>query len=226
MTFPGAPGDPPELHELQWAGFKGAIGWDIGANMGQSVKLMLDRFDRVLAFEPAKESCVHLWGLYREDPRVTVFLFAVSDCVGNVELSERASPIDTGQLVTRGMPYYGEYRGPNTAMWGGEVGVREVPCVSVDALAEQHGMPSFIKVDTEGHEGFVLAGAREVLASPDRPSWLIEFHASVLYDQCVAMLESAGYAVETIRHPHYPDLGPESMFWQHGWIRAIPKSDD
>lgn len=224
MTFPGAPADPPDVHERQWAGFKGATGWDIGANTGQSVEIMLAQFDRVLAFEPAKESCVHLWGRYREDQRVAVFLFAVSDCVGSVLLAERASPIQTGQLTTRGMPYYGEDRGPNTAVWGGEVGTREVPCVTVDALAQEHGMPSFIKVDTEGHEGFVLSGAPKVLASPDRPSWLIEFHSSVLYGQCVEML-SPGYAVETIRHPHYMAAGSQSMYFQHGWIRAIPKAE-
>jgi FkbM family methyltransferase len=225
MTFPGAPADPPEMHERQWAGFKGAVGWDIGANMGQSVKLMLDRFDQVLAFEPARESCVHLWGLYREHPRVGVFHLAVSDCVGEVVLSERAAPIQTGQLVTQGMPYYGEYRGRNTARWGDEVGVRTVPCVSVDALAGEHGMPSFVKVDTEGHEGFVLDGAEESMASPDRPSWLIEFHSRELYDHCTELLRP-GYDVETIRHPHYTADGPESMYFNHGWIRAIPKSTD
>lgn len=222
MTFPGAPADPPEMHEREWAGFGGAIGWDIGANMGQSVKIMLDLFGNVRAFEPARESCVHLWAYYRENPRVVVHYAAVSDHVGTVTLAERGSPIQTGQLVTQGMLYFGEYRGPNTAVWGDQVGLREVPCTTLDAVAAEFGMPDFIKVDTEGHEHLVLKGAPEVLASPEHPAWLIEFHDREKYDGCIALLDSAGYKPETIRHPHYTDTGPESMYWQHGWIRALP----
>jgi hypothetical protein len=55
-------------------------------------------------------------------------------------------------------------------------------------------------------------------------SWLIEFHSQELRLACMDLLLVADYEVDTIRHPHYPDdLGPDSMWWNHGWLRAAPR---
>jgi len=94
-----------------------------------------------------------------------------------------------------------------------------VPCLTLDEIAAAEGLPDLVKVDTEGHEAAVLRGAAGVLAA-GRASWLTEFHSAGLRQECAAILEAAGYSVETVRHPHYPE---GSRLWhQHGWLRAFP----
>jgi FkbM family methyltransferase len=189
--------------------------------MGQSVSDMLLRFSSVRSFEPAQESFAVLAQVWAEEPGVTLYQEAVSDHDGVVVLSERQAPIASGQLVSQGMPYYGEDHGQNTANWGGVTGQREVMCHTLDTLVGKYGMPSCIKVDTEGHELSVLQGATRTLSDPEHPSWLVEFHSKFLYAGCIDVLTTAGYELETVRHPHYSDTGPDSMYHHHGWIRAI-----
>lgn len=195
------------------------MGWDVGANMGQSVARMLAAgFSTVIAFEPADESYQVLSDAYRSDARVKTFQLAISDHTGMLELAVRAAPIMTGQLTAVDMPYRGEHAGEQgVANWGGETGTRELECKTLDQLCLALGMPQFVKVDTEGHEAQVLRGAK-FLISVVRPRWMIEFHREDLHDECVSLLEAGGYAVETVRHPHYP---PDSYMWHnHGWLRA------
>lgn len=57
-----------------------------------------------------------------------------------------------------------------------------VPVTTIDAVTQPFGSspPAFIKVDVEGSEGLVLAGATRLLATPDRPIWLLEANPSAL----------------------------------------------
>lgn len=209
----GAPTDPVEVASAIWAGLpRGGAGWDIGANAGQSVAQMYALCDTVTSFEPAAESFGELEAEWTpRPPWLTLLPVAVSDADGILTTAVRETSIAAGELtsveVDSGLP------------WGARSGTRDVPCRSVDSLAAQLGVPSLIKVDTEGHEGRVLAGASAVLARRET-AWLIEFHSAALHGQCTQVLAAAGYAVETVRHPHYP---PGSRLWHnHGWIRATP----
>ncbi len=217
----GAPEDPVEVEERLWEGADGDVGWDVGSNMGQSVGRMLARgFTEILAFEPALESYEVLLKDYGSNPAVRTFGMAISDHTGKLVVAERSAPIMTGQLTATDMPYRGEGQGsPGMANWGPDIGTRTVQCETLDVIAAQYGIPDFIKVDTEGHEGQVLAGAEAVLADGSA-GWLIEFHDDWLHDQCVAALQAAGYDPVTVRHPHYPE---GSWMWsRHGWIKAAP----
>lgn len=215
-----APMDPKEIIEAQWEGVHGTTGWDVGANAGQSLPLMLDRFQRVISFEPAWESWQMLQANYAGDPRVILKRLAVSDADGKVELAVRQAPIMSGQLVSPGMPYRGEHMDEQgTANWGGDVTTRMVRCATLDTLVTEYGRPDFVKIDTEGHELKILQGGPKLLAGK-ATQWLIEFHDEPLHDECVRLLEASGHVVETLRHPHYPE---ESYMWyRHGWLRAEP----
>lgn len=84
----------------------------------------------------------------------------------------------------------------------------ECPVATVDSLiAEGVASPDFLKIDVEGHEGAVIAGAAATLASANRPT-LIQFEYGSTWiagsrTLCAVqgLLERAGYAVGRL----YPD---------------------
>jgi FkbM family methyltransferase len=200
--------DPPEVHRQLWEGFTGEVGYDIGANCGQTLGEMISRFTEVYAFEPAQEC----WP-YLQDQGVNLMQVAISDNNDGVDLVELPDKIDTGQLVTAGT--VGMEWDPDDE---GAI-VRHVPSNSIDYLTQVAGlpMPDFMKIDVEGHELKVLFGARQVLATR-RPDLLIEFHSPELHEQCRDLLLAYDYDVFTIRHPHYRP--GTSLWFTHGWLRA------
>lgn len=218
MLDRGAPEDPLEVEERLWEDATGYLAFDVGSNMGQSVGRMLERgFSKIVAFEPADESYEILERDYGGDPKVSCQHLAVADHAGEISLAVRAAPICTGQLTATGMPYRGEGAGqPGMANWGPDVGERHIPCQPLDTFMDTWGTPDFVKIDTEGGELKVLQGATRLLAKG--PRLLIEFHTGPLHDACVDLLEDAGYDVETVRHPHYPE--GTHMYTEHGWLRA------
>ena len=210
-----APSDP--CQEALWEGVRGLAGWDIGANTGESLVRMCRLFSHVVCMEPALESYAALRATASciTCCRVDLLPGAVAGHDGFLRMSEREVPIQSGQLTpdTAGHePADGDW-----GSWGPPVGFRDIPCLTVDTLARQYGEPDFIKVDTEGHELLVLQGAAQQMHGP-KPGWLIEFHSPALHDRCEEILTAAGYAVETVRHPHYAPDNPD--YYNHGWLRA------
>lgn len=203
--------DPPEVWPQLWHDVSGVTGWDVGANCGQTIPVMLEKFDKVVAFEPARECLPYLQEL---TGNLTVLPCAVSDHDGPVDLIELPGKIDTGQLVsggTQGMEWDPEH--PDAV-------VRQVIARSIDSLIFTNpglGVPDFLKIDVEGHELKVLFGAKKLL-SINRPRLLIEFHSRDLHTSMRQLLETFGYQCQTVRHPHYT---PGSDLWYtHGWIKA------
>lgn len=205
-----APIDPPEVHNHLWDGYSGGIGWDIGANCGQTLPEMLKRFTTVHAFEPAEEC----WSYLEAFRGVTLHKIAVSDENGEIPLIALPDKIDTGQLVT------GNCIGMEWNPQDDRAQVRTLEAKTVDTLVNDLNIrPDFMKIDVEGHEEKVLKGAAMTLVE-HRPNLLIEFHSPELYQYCTELLKSLKYqTVETVRHPHYP---ADSWLWhQHGWIKAF-----
>lgn len=204
--------DPPEIERILWDGVTGHLGWDVGANCGQSYDEMGERFEEVLAFEPALECQPWLDDLAENNPRFRWLPLAISDTDTHVELVELPDKITTGQLVTAGT--VGMEWNPDTD----DAVIRMVQARTIDSLiAEGLPAPDFVKIDVEGHELKVLYGARKLLGVK-RPELLIEFHAPLLHRSIQDMLHAYDYDVQTIRHPHYR---PGSLMWlQHGWVRA------
>jgi FkbM family methyltransferase len=206
-----APIDPPVIWPTLWQGAEGTVGWDVGANCGQTIPQMLERFDRVIAFEPARECWPYLDKLAQDG--LTIKHIGLSDKDGSVDLIALPDKIDTGQLVTTGT--HGMEWDPDA-----DSGlIRSVPCRTVDGFTrdEPDSNPDFMKIDVEGHEMRILKGAKRTLAL-DHPDLLIEFHSPELYDEIISFLDGFGYATTTVRHPHYPE--GSLMFRQHGWIKA------
>lgn len=217
MSITPAPIDPPEVHQQLWEGFHGEVGWDIGANVGQSLGEMSQRFIRVHTFEPAQECLPLLMENANLLKNVSVHPVALSDFDGEIELVDIPDKINTGQLVSfeaDGMEYDAHQQGHR---------VRSVAAYKVDTyvqLLKDSELPDFMKIDVEGHELKVLMGARKVLSNW-HPDLLIEIHSKHLGQVIKKYLEGFEYDVETVRHPHYvASRGLEYMRDVHFWYRC------
>jgi FkbM family methyltransferase len=202
--------DPPEVWPRLWKDVHGTVAWDVGANCGQTIPVMLDRFKQVYAFEPAQECWPYLNDI---DGNLTWLPIGLSDNDANVDLISIPDKIDTGQLVTAGT--HGMEWNPDRP----DAQTRTIICRTVDTLILRGEVlpPDFLKIDVEGHELRVLFGARQTLAV-HRPEMLIEFHSQQLHSSVKALLEQFGYDCATVRHPHYR---PGTTLWfSHGWIKA------
>jgi FkbM family methyltransferase len=173
--------------------------FDVGANLGlMSIPVLSAQLmARVLAFEPSKNSLPYLRRSIVESPyrdRWELVPKAVGEKLGHVRFS-LASPengIFDGLLNTARVAVDSE---------------TEVEMTTLDTEWERLGKPgvSVIKIDVEGAEMRVLAGAALCLAS-QRPALLVEWSANNLpaYDTTPESLlifaESAGYRVHTVPH--------------------------
>lgn len=194
------------LHTAHWNGVSdcplwwsklhavgGVRAFDVGANGGEVARMFSCHFDEVFAFEPAEESFRHLRAT--APPNVAAFWIAISDHSGSVRLREAAEAIATGQLVTE-----------DSLGWGETLGYRDVPCSTLDVAAELFGVPDLVKIDVEGHELRVLAGAKDLIAA-QRTRWMIEVHAAEFWPSIERTF--AGHAVSRQFHSGYAEGSAE-----------------
>lgn len=203
--------DPQEVEQQLWQDQTGTVGLDVGARGGESIEdFKRCSFTDITCFEPSRDAFSVLEP-YALDLGVKAYQLAISDHSGVVELYSVPRAMAKGELVSAvdGMEW-------SLADWVTAKAVT-VGCISLDAYCATRGMPDLIKIDVEGHEDKVLAGAYTVLNAAVS-NWIIEFHSPLNHVTCLNLLEANGYEVTVIRHPHYT---PESHMWhQHGWLRA------
>lgn len=128
---------------------------DVGANIGLSTILLARMTERVIAFEPSPPNVAFLRrNLERNGiTNVEVHAAAASDKPGTLRF--HVAQFGAGSHVVAA-----------GHVSGGAMPTVDVPAVTLDGI----NLPpiAFIKVDAEGHEPDVLAGARRLLAR-DRP---------------------------------------------------------
>lgn len=171
----------------------GITAFNIGANIGQAAKVLSPNFHRVIALEPCRESYDIL--LIESAANVVPLMMAASDHTGEVELTESAKAIATGQLTTG-----------SGLDWGDEVGTRWVECTTLDDLIVHYGHPDFVNVDVEGHE-------IEVLEGWSRPHCdvLIEVHRA---ENEYKVRELVGVPLRKLTHAsNIPEVTRQAHFW-------------
>lgn len=151
-----------------------------------------------ILFEPVAELHDSIIATYRTLAHQIV-IAAVSDSEGEVELEIHTRP-DTGALTHAGMVSGGAQRGG---------AVRTVPAITLDGFLKDRELPEpfVLKIDIDGHELKVLAGARETL--PRCSVVIIECTADTLPER-IAAVRDAGFRLFDLAEPCYYD----GAFWQ------------
>lgn len=141
--------------------------WDVGANVGMFSFTAMGKATSgcCLAFEPDLWLCNLLRRSSKRNPsvRIDVLPVAVSDKVALAELNIAVRSRSTNFLSQA----YG------STQTGGVRETQLVPTVTLDFMLENYGAPSFIKIDAEGAEHFILRGAEKILREV-RPTILCE----------------------------------------------------
>lgn len=155
---------------------------DVGANRGVWTHQLARLCPKVYAFEPNPKMFAILDAA--RPANVIARQMALSDRSGTADLNIPRSP--------RG--YSNQHASLETSWIGGKsFGVVKVETARLDALdLEPCG---FIKIDVEGHEAAVIAGAAGIIAR-DRPTLLVELeerHSSHRIEQSIADIEALGY---------------------------------
>lgn len=170
----------------------GDVLYDVGANIGYLTLLgasLVGETGEVYAFEPFPENQDFVQRTISDNHLKNAHLErkAVSDSDGRATLSSFAGQTSTPSLL----PYPSLDNGP-------EKSTIDVETISIDTFAACHRPPSFVKVDVEGAEAMVIAGATKTLSQNPAPRWLIELHNAEADAQITTALQAAGYDITRI----------------------------
>jgi FkbM family methyltransferase len=167
----------------------GMVVFDCGAHVGEYT-LMFSRLvgpdGAVYAFEP--------------DPRVFEMLEwnVRSNAMTNVTTAQAALSSASGRAeyavhpdaTCSSLAEFGDARG--------DVEIVDVPTTSLDDYAHEQGLVRVdaLKIDVEGAEGAVLAGAAGLLADKRPALVFVECHSAAAEEEVRGTLEAAGYAID------------------------------
>jgi FkbM family methyltransferase len=167
----------------------GTLVFDIGANQGHKTDLFLRLGARVVAVDPDASNAATLrrrYLQYRWHPKpVTVIQKAVSDTEGVQTLFMERQGSAKNTLSRKWV----DTLQADAARFGEPVTYQlttEVPLTTLDQLCREHGRPTYIKIDVEGHEPSVLRGMTEPVKYVSFEVNLPEFRGEGV--ECVARL--------------------------------------
>jgi FkbM family methyltransferase len=194
----------------------GATVFDLGAHQAVVALVLAHEAGadgRVIAVEAEPHNVqIARRNVQRNPGNVTVIGAAVADRAGTLRFAEGLNG-----------------RVDESTRWG----TIEVPAITIDQLAAEHGIPDVVMIDVEGYEGRALHGATTTLRN-GRTVFCVEVHVTRLVGSSVAeILEMfpnftlyAGDEAPAHRHgghafrPLPTDLHPRRFF-----LVAVPKPD-
>lgn len=190
-----------------------AVFIDVGANIGQGCRRICDEFfrARVFAFEPAPATAAQLRDHTGDLSGVTVIESAVGDTTGTLDLHVAANNLMSSALPPSdlGSVYHGAEIKPIRTV--------RVPTTTLDDFVARRALArvDMVKIDVQGLECAVLAGARALLTRGDvlavncEAQLLAEYTGASTFTQIDAMLRGYGYALHQI-HECWSN-GPEQQ---------------
>ena len=165
-----------------------AVIFDVGANVGDKAEVFRRTAHSVVCCEPDASGARFLRQRFARDPRVTVLESAVSDTEGTLTFLrfEARSALNTVNakwadlLCDQEQPRFDRAQKPPQSV--------AVTSVTLDGLIARYGVPSYVKIDVEGHENSVLKGLTRKVPLLSFEVNLPEFRAETL--DCIASLEA------------------------------------
>ena len=192
--------------------------YDVGAYVGLMALFFARYADRVAAFEPSPANREALQKNLNLNltlaGKIDVFPVAVSDRIGSVEMTS-AGLQATNQLKTEGVRLWEDAE----ALPVTPTETKPLDALLDEAVNGRPWRPGFIKIDVEGAEALVLAGATETLRR-FRPSLLIETHNEEACDAVFDALRGSDYAVFRFESGRLRSGGPWSGGYGH--VAALP----
>jgi len=180
-----------------------SVVYDVGGFVGYYTLLasvLVGEQGQVVTFEPLPRNLYYLKEHLRLNgiTNVTVVEAAVSDQAGTLSFKE----------------------GPSRAMGRlSKDGGLEVQAVRLDDLVERGELPEpqFMKVDVEGAEVRVFAGARRLLERC-HPTIFLDTHGSDIHAESCRLLTELGYRLETIDGRHLQESKEIFAIYDQGTI--------
>jgi FkbM family methyltransferase len=132
---------------------KGKLVFDVGSNIGKITKILVQNKAKVISIEPITK-------LTLDNPnykKATIINACVSNNVGKIPFYEcrNSSAISTCYASWQLGLYKPKDDKPLEKFWHPPV---KLPCVTLDSLIKDYGIPFYIKIDVEGYEDKVFAG--------------------------------------------------------------------
>ena len=154
--------------------------WDIGAHIGLVAVPIAARGAAVVAVEPLPTNVERLRKAIGRNrlENVEIVPVAVGESHRKVKITEGES--STGRVADDGV---------------------EVTMITLDMLLEDHQPPDLVKIDVEGFENDVLAGAERLLQRRSS-TLIIELHAWADNALTCTTLREAAYSLEEISPQH------------------------
>lgn len=164
---------------------KGDLFLDVGANIGFYSLLLSKNFKKVISVEPHPDNMNEI------KKNLSAFR------VGNVECVTKAVS------NTNGVGYLLVSEGNGGHALGQRIRPREnlpVETVTLSELLKKYDLIDLVKVDVEGAEWNVLAGARDIMYKIK--AWVIELHGLERKAELESLLESYGYSRRWLDYNH------------------------
>lgn len=182
--------EPEFTGVLQQGVCQGDVCYDIGGYRGfMTGVLALAGASRIVVCEPLPENVAALRRLAELNPQLPITIEQVA--VGKTD----------GRTVFKIMPDQSMGKLASSEFQTDASSVREidVELVRLDTLIFEQGLPApnLLKIDVEGAELDVLAGATRTLLE-FHPHIYLEAHTASLADNCVSQLEQIGYQVRQL----------------------------
>lgn len=166
----------------------GDLVFDVGAHVGDRTRAFAALGARVVALEPHPDLAARLRREFKGLDTVDVVEAAVGEAPGRATLHiSRATPTVSSLNAAWTVRVAARNDGFSHVHWDRPV---EVRVETLDTLIARHGVPSFCKIDVEGHEASVLAGLGRAA-----PAVSFEFVAGALDGAaaCVHRLAALGH---------------------------------
>jgi FkbM family methyltransferase len=183
------------------AGTQTPVVFDVGANRGQSIERFRKTFARpaIHSFEPGREAFAELRRLHGDTPGVVL---------NNVALGPRA---ESRLFLDNDHDDMSSFLEPSVTAWGEIRDRYPVEMITLDDYCRTHGIEriDILKIDTQGFDLQVLAGAEQMLRAPAIRMVFTEVIFSEMYkglprfDETYAFFADRGFALVSLYDFYY-----------------------